>query len=136
MPCFVTLLVIEGFSTEAQQLNEGHTHVATSEVTTLKHELRDDTVEFGALVSKALFASAESTEVLSCLGDDVVEELEVDATGLLCEAGKRQQIASRIGGAKMVMMMGSSIKCSRSWDGILGWDLRPMAAYFSPHRPW
>jgi len=47
-------------------------------------------VEFGALVSKALLAGAESTEVFSCLGDDVVEELEVDATGLLCGAGKRQ----------------------------------------------
>ena len=63
-------------------------------------------MEFGALVSKALLASAESTEVLSCLGDDVVEELEVDATGLRCGAGKRQQLLARIGGgAKVVMMM-------------------------------
>lgn len=68
------LLAVDGLAASA---------VATGEVTTLKHELRDDTVEFGFLVSKALLASAESTEVLSCLGDDVVEELEVDATVLV-----------------------------------------------------
>jgi hypothetical protein len=41
-------------------------------------------VEGGASVSKALLASAESTEVLSGLGDDIVVEDEVDAAGLLC----------------------------------------------------
>ena len=106
VPFFATLLVIEGFSTEAQQLSEGNTHVTTGEVTTLKHELRDDTVEFGGFVSKALLAGAESTEVLNCFGDDVVEKLEVDATGLVCGAGKRQQLLVRVGGgAKMAMMM-------------------------------
>lgn len=68
------LLAVDGLAAGA---------IATGEVTTLKHELRDDTVEFGALVSKTLLASAESTEILSCLGDDVVEDLEVDATVLL-----------------------------------------------------
>jgi hypothetical protein len=43
-------------------------------------------VESGVLVSKALLASAESTEVLSGLGDDIVEELEVDAARLFCNA--------------------------------------------------
>jgi hypothetical protein len=106
VPYFVTLLVIEGFSAEAQQRARGNTHVATGEVTALKHELRDDTVEFGAIISKALLASAESTEVLSCLGDVFVEELEVDATLLVCRAGERQQWLVRIGGgAKMSMIM-------------------------------
>lgn len=59
------------------------TYVATGEVTTLKHELGDDTVELGAGVAEALLASAESTEVLSRLGDDIVEELEVDAASLV-----------------------------------------------------
>lgn len=68
------LLAVDGLAAGA---------IATGEVTALKHELRDDTVEFGALVSKTLLASAESTEILSCLGDDVVEDLEVDATLLL-----------------------------------------------------
>ena len=59
------------------------TYVTTGEVTTLKHELGDDTVELGAGVAEALLASAESTEVLSRLGDDIVEELEVDAASLV-----------------------------------------------------
>jgi hypothetical protein len=59
------------------------THVATGEVTTLEHEVRDDTVELGARVAEALLASAESAEVLDGLGDNVVEELEVDAAGAL-----------------------------------------------------
>jgi hypothetical protein len=39
-------------------------------------------VELGALVSKALLTGAESAEVLGRLGDNIVEELEVDAAGL------------------------------------------------------
>jgi len=64
-------------------INGYSTYVATSEVTTLEHELGDDTVELGARVTEALLASAESAEVLDGLGDDVVEELEVDAAGAL-----------------------------------------------------
>lgn len=62
----------------------GRTDVATGEVTTLEHELRDDTVEGGALVAKALLTGAESTEILGGLGDDAVVEFEVDAAGLDC----------------------------------------------------
>jgi len=50
------------------------TYVAAGEVTTLKHELRDDAVEGGALVveglagaASALLAGAERAEVLSSL---------------------------------------------------------------------
>lgn len=42
-------------------------------------------MELGAGVAEALLASAESPEVLGGLGDDIVEELEVDAAGALCE---------------------------------------------------
>ena len=62
------------------------THVAAGEVTALKHELGDDSVEFGARVAEALLASAQGTEVLGRLRDDVVEELEVDAASLICRA--------------------------------------------------
>lgn len=54
-------------------------YVATGEVTTLEHELGDDTVELAARVAEALLASAQGTEVLSGLGDNIIEELEVDA---------------------------------------------------------
>ena len=53
--------------------------VAPGEVTTLEHELGDDTVERGTLISEAVLASGKLTEVLCSLGDDVVVQLEHDA---------------------------------------------------------
>ena len=41
-------------------------------------------MEGRTLVAEALLTSAESAEVLGGLGDDVAEEVEVDATLLLC----------------------------------------------------
>jgi hypothetical protein len=43
-------------------------------------------VELGARVTKALLTSAESAEVLDSLGDDVVEEVKVDAARALFDA--------------------------------------------------
>eukprot|EP01137_Pigoraptor_chileana_P018077 Opistho-2@77026 len=43
--------------------------IAVGEVTTLDHEVLDDTVENGSLVAEALLASAEGDEVLNGLGD-------------------------------------------------------------------
>ena len=59
-------------------------HVTTSEVSTLKHEFRDDTMELAARVAEALLAGAEGTEVLGGLWDGLVEELEIDAGRTLC----------------------------------------------------
>lgn len=59
------------------------TYVATGEVTSLKHELRNDSVERRTSVSESLLASAESTEVLGSLWDYIIVKGEVDATGLL-----------------------------------------------------
>lgn len=74
--------------------------VALGEVTTLDHEVLDDTVESGALVAEALLASSKSSEVLgslmtrkhganghdSCgcsyLGDGLAVETEDDASKL------------------------------------------------------
>lgn len=64
--------------------------VASGEVTTLDHEVWDDTMELAALVVKwlagladALLASAKAAEVLGSLRDDIREELENDpASGL------------------------------------------------------
>jgi hypothetical protein len=55
------------------------------EVTTLEHEVGDDAVKGAAGVAVALLASAESTEVLSGLGDNIGKELEVDAAERRCE---------------------------------------------------
>ena len=60
------------------------TYVATSEVSALKHEVGDDTVEGRSLVALTLGFQAQLTEVLDRLGNIGVEELEVDPTGLIC----------------------------------------------------
>lgn len=54
--------------------------VTGGEVTTLQHEVRDDTVERRSLVTETVCASAQLTEVLGSLGNDVIVELERDAT--------------------------------------------------------
>ena len=73
------LLTVDGLTTGA---------VAASEVTTLAHEVVDDTMEGGALeveglagLAHALLAGAEATEILGGLGDNVSAELHDDATG-------------------------------------------------------
>lgn len=60
------------------------TYVAASEVTTLKHELRNDSVELAALVAKALLSRAQLSEVLGRLRDYVVVEFEADSTSFGC----------------------------------------------------
>jgi hypothetical protein len=61
----------------------GSTYVAAGEVTTLKHEVGDDTVELRALEAEAHLTGAKSGEVLHGLWDYIIVELEVDASGLL-----------------------------------------------------
>ena len=65
------LLSVDGLSTGA---------VAPSEITALDHEVLDDAVEGRALVSKALLAGRESTEVLCRLGDRLAVETDDDFT--------------------------------------------------------
>lgn len=85
------LLTVDGLASGTLQSGElddlgrksrGLTYVTTGEVTTLEHEVGDDSVERGAGIAKALLASAEGTEVFSGLGDDIVEQVEVDAASL------------------------------------------------------
>lgn len=52
------------------------------EVTTLEHELGDDTVEGRALVTLTLGLGAELTEVAGGLGDVLLEEVEDDTARL------------------------------------------------------
>ena len=68
------LLAVDGLATSA---------VVVGEVTTLQHELGDHTVEGGASVAEALLAGAESAEVLSGLGRNVLAELHDDTAGSL-----------------------------------------------------
>jgi len=74
------LVTVDGLSSSS---------VATGEVTTLDHEVLDDTVEFGSLVSKAEvlailgLASGESSEVLDGLGDGTTVKTHDDTSKLL-----------------------------------------------------
>jgi len=66
-------------------------YVAVGDVATLEHEVGDDAVELGADVAKALLAGAQGAEVLSRLGNDLIEKFKVDAPGLgwWCVHGQR-----------------------------------------------
>ena len=74
------LLSVDGLSASA---------VALGEVSPLKHELRDDSVELAVLEVKSLarfavslLSSAQCSEVLSCQWGGVSEELEHNTFGL------------------------------------------------------
>lgn len=57
--------------------------IAIGEVTTLDHELLNDSVESRSLITKALFPCAQSTEVLSSLGDCLPIETNDDSAQFL-----------------------------------------------------
>lgn len=68
-------------------------YVTAGEVTTLEHEVGDDSVEsracvsdlvIGSLLNETLDTVAELSEVLDGDGLDVVEQVEVDTSGLSC----------------------------------------------------
>lgn len=61
--------------------------VTSGEVTTLQHELRNDSVERGSSVTETLFTGTESSEVFSGLWDNVVVQLEDDSTELGAVSG-------------------------------------------------
>lgn len=58
-------------------------YIVASEVSTLKHELWNDSMEPGTLITKAFLTSAQGTEVLGSLWYHIIVEEEVDTTGLL-----------------------------------------------------
>ena len=83
------LCAVDGLSTRA---------VTFGEVSTLKHELRYDTVEARALVTKTVTSGREFTEVLRGPRDNIVEELEDDATSGLVVDGDVELILSGLVG--------------------------------------
>lgn len=78
VPCVKTSAIIK-FPHDRSGIES---HIATSEVTALEHELRDHTMELGSIIAKTLLASAKGTEILGGLRSDIVIEVEVDAAGL------------------------------------------------------
>lgn len=90
------LLAVDGLAAGA---------IASGKVTTLDHELLDNTVEAGALVveglarlPKTLLAGAERAEVLGSLGHDIVVQLQHDTTSwALADADVEEDTAASCG---------------------------------------
>lgn len=79
--------------------------VAACEVTTLEHELRNDSVELATLVAVSLLAGAKGSEVFCCLRDYIVVEIEIDSTSLWrwnCTTTSRGLLSFRIEGTVCV----------------------------------
>jgi hypothetical protein len=58
------------------------TYIATSEITTLKHKLGNDTMKRRSFIPEAMFASAKCAEVLDSLGGIVGIEFKNNPAGL------------------------------------------------------
>lgn len=70
------LVAIDGFTASA---------VVICEITTLTHEVGNDTMERGALVTETFFTGAESTEILSGLWYNIAAELKIEKyTQVMC----------------------------------------------------
>lgn len=68
-------------------------------VTTLEHEVGDDTVEGNTLVAEALLTGAQGLEVGRGLGDDVVVELELDSWLFgAVDGGVEEDLGAELGG--------------------------------------
>lgn len=65
-----------------------YAYVATSEITSLEHELRDHSMELGSLVSEAIFPGTEVLEIPARVGGDLVVQFKVDAPGLVYHQGQ------------------------------------------------
>ena len=74
----VKSLAIDGLATGA---------VVPGEITALKHELGDHTVEGGTLVAETILSSRKFPEVSCGFGDDVIIQLENDSTSGLTSDG-------------------------------------------------
>lgn len=72
------LLTVDGLTTST---------IASGEVTTLQHELRNHSVENRVGVAETLFTSAQGSEVLSGLWHNVVVQLERDSAEFLAVGG-------------------------------------------------
>jgi len=55
--------------------------VVVCKVSSLTHETRDDTVERGSRKAESLLSGTETTEVLSCLWDDIGTKFHDDTSG-------------------------------------------------------
>ena len=60
--------------------------IVVGEISSLAHESWDDTVKRAARVTKTLFPSAEGTEVLSSLGNNITIKTHIMVSILVCSS--------------------------------------------------
>ena len=77
-------------------VSRSDTYVTTGKVASLKHELRNHAVKRRVFIAKALLASAQGTEILGGLGDNVIVEVEVDAASLVCVDNEQLRLDRRL----------------------------------------
>ncbi len=71
------MIMLEIFVIEFLSVNGfASSSIMVREITSLKHELRDDSVEDGSFVSIPFFAGAKSSKVLCSFWDSISEKLE------------------------------------------------------------
>jgi hypothetical protein len=75
--------ILVSFWTTTESIVACVSYIVTGKVSSLKHELRNDTMEGAARVATDRVALGELPEVLRSLGDNIVEELELDASTAL-----------------------------------------------------
>lgn len=99
------------------------TSITSGEITTLQHELRDDSVEAAALVvqvlaglSLALLSSAKSSEVLGGLGDYVISQDKLDSSRLNSVDGDVKEDLGASGGDGIIGRLGHCIRLYRVGD--------------------
>jgi len=97
------LFSVDGFSTSA---------VVVGEVSTLAHEVGNDTVERTSLVAESLLTGAKSPEVLRSLGDNIFTKLHGDAPyGLSISANIEIHLGGHFGFRSVVSAL--SLKMTR-----------------------
>ena len=84
----------EAFSLKTTYLSTSS--VVVGEVTSLAHELRNDTVEGGTLVSESLFSGAQGTKVFGSLGNNISAEFHDDAALRLIRDSKKKKDDDRV----------------------------------------
>jgi len=88
------LVAVDGLSTGS---------VVVGEVSTLAHEVGDDTVEAGALVAEALLAGAQGAEVLGSLWHNIGSQLHNNSANFCAIAGhvkENTRMSRHIAGVK------------------------------------
>lgn len=114
----VEFVTVDGFATSS---------VSTGEVASLDHELRNDPVELGSSVSKALLASTQGSEVLSGFWYNLIEKLEFDWGKLgSADAGLEEDLLSHRGGRRAE----STAEFEHVGDGKLGENCGVVIANF------